>query len=152
MTVKEIAEYIIKNYEDSCLAYNSRHHDYSDEELAKECEDYFYHEKLNWCSCGDPEAAKRCIRDYLDIINLDYDNREQFVAAYELKKADMKKRFGATYVYDNELLLCLAYAMDGAGFTEHGGSIGGAWLTDEGKMFLFLLKMNKELDEAEESE
>lgn len=152
MTVKEIAEHIIKNYEDSCLAYNSRHHDYSDEELAKECEAYFYHEKLNWCSCGDPEAAKRCIRDYLDIINLDYDNREQFMAAYEQKQADMKKRFGATYVYDNELLLCLAYAMDGAGFTEHGSSIGGAWLTDEGKMFLFLLKTDKELDEAEESE
>ena len=45
--------------------------------------------------------------------------------------------------------MALAYAMDAAGFTDHGSSIGGAWLTDEGKMFLFVLRNNKEVEEGD---
>ena len=61
----------------------------------------------------------------------------------------MLARFGVESVYDNELLLCFAYAMDAAEFTEHGSSIGGAWITEEGEMFLWLLEQNKELDVEE---
>lgn len=139
MNVNEIKNYIIKKYPDSCLAYNYNEKYYYDERLIKECEDFFYYEKLNWCGCGDPETAKRVIRDYLEIVDNNSDE----------KRKELKNRFGAEYVYDNELLLCLAYTLDAVEFTEHGSSVGGAWLADEGKMFLWLLKHNEELDELD---
>jgi len=117
-----------------CLAYNYND-DYSAEQLLEECQDFFYHERLQWCGCGLPSLAKKAIRDYLRCVNCEY---------YE-KHNRLKQRFGVEYVDDNELLLCLAYALDSAGFTEHGGSIGGAWLTPEGKMFLWLLEQNEEI-------
>jgi hypothetical protein len=138
MNVTEIKDYIIKHYPDSCLAENNKDgRVYCEEELFEVCEDFFYYEKLNWCGCGSPETAKRVVRDYLEATSLKYDEKRQA----------LKKRFGVGDVYGNELMLCLAYAIDGAGLTEHGSSIGCAWVTDEGKMFLWLLKNNKELDE-----
>lgn len=140
MNVNEIKDYIIKKYPDSCLAHNYKEEYYYDERLIEECEDFFYYEKLKWCGCGTPEIAKKVIRDYLEIVDNNY---------YE-KRDGLKKRFGVEYVYNNELLLCLAYALDAAEFTEHGGSVGGAWLADEGVMFLWLLKHNEELDDLDD--
>lgn len=134
MNVNEIKDYIIKTYPDSCLAYNYNS-SYYEELLIEECEKFFYYEKLNWCGCGDPDIAKRVVRDYLEVINNKFDSDVTF-----------EKKFGVDLVYDNDLLLCLAYTIDAAGFTEHGSSISGAWLTDEGKMFLWLLQQNKELN------
>lgn len=56
------------------------------------------------------------------------------------------EHFSVKNVYENSLLLCLAYAMDAAGFTEHGSSISNAWLTDEGKMFLEVLQKEPDYD------
>ena len=58
----------------------------------------------------------------------------------------MKEAFGVKDVFNNELLLCLAYTMDAAGFTEHGSSIGWAWLTQDGEDFLYAI------DEAEKND
>lgn len=138
--VNEIKDYIIKTYPESCLAYNYND-SYSEELLIEECEDFFYYEKLNWCGCGDPDMAKTVIRDYLEVVKAKFDS-----------KVDFKEKFGVISVYDNRLLLCLAYALDAAGFTEHGSSISGAWLTNEGKMFLWLLEQNKDIDENESSD
>lgn len=63
----------------------------------------------------------------------------------------LKKRFGVTSVHDNELLLSLVYTLDAAGFTEHGSSIGCAWPTKEGKMFLWLLEKDQDLKDGEEA-
>ena len=145
MDVNEISNYIIKKYPDCCLAYNSENHNYYKEELIDECEKFFYYEKLNWCGCGDPEAAKRVIRDFLRIL-YDYHKDDNFDSSYNRKRKNLKERFGVDNVYDNELLLCLAYTLDAAEFTEHGSSIGGAWTTKEGEMFLWLLNQNDELD------
>lgn len=138
--VNEIKDYIIKTYPESCLAYNYND-SYSEELLIEECEDFFYYEKLNWCGCGDPDMAKAVIRDYLEAVKAKFDS-----------KVDFKEKFGVISVYDNRLLLCLAYALDAAGFSEHGSSISGAWLTNEGKMFLWLLEQNKDIDENESSD
>lgn len=144
MNIKDISDYIIKTYPDCCLANNIENSHYDEEELIKECEDFFYYEKLNWCGCGDPDAAKKTIRDFLRIL---YDSckDEDFDTFYNRKKNNLKERFGVDSIYDNELLLCFAYTMDTAGFTEHGGGIGGAWVTNEGEMFLWLLNQNEEL-------
>lgn len=134
MNVNEIKDYIIKTYPDSCLAYNYNN-SYYEELLIEECENFFYYERLNWCGCGDPDIAKRVIRDYLEVIKDKFDNNVTF-----------ENKFGVKSVYDNDLLLCLAYTIDAAGFTEHGSSISGAWLTEEGKMFLWLLQQNKDIN------
>lgn len=145
MDENEISNYITRKYPDCCLAYNIKNHDYYKEELIEECEKFFYYEKLNWCGCGDPETAKKVIRDFLRIL-YDYKKEDNANIAYHRKCKNFKERFGVDNVYDNELLLCLAYTLDAAEFTEHGSSIGGAWTTDEGDMFLWLLNQNDELD------
>lgn len=141
-TINKIKDYIIKTYPKSCLAYNynEAYHNEVPEELIEECEKFFYYEKLNWCGCGDPNTVKTIVRNFLQSV--------------EIKMSDgvdigFQKYFNVHSIYDNDLLLCLAYTIDAAGFTEHGSSIGGAWLTDEGKMFLWLLCQNKELGEIE---
>lgn len=143
----EIAKYISENYPESCIGYNLKKYkmDYSEiaDEILEDCEDFFYLEKLDWCGCGDPSIAKHCIRDYLKIIKMSNDIRDPS-DAYEVKEALMADRFGCKTIYDNELLLCLAYALDAAGFTDHGSSIGGAWITKEGEMFLNILTSKKD--------
>ena len=132
--VNEIKEYIVKTYPESCLAYNYAD-SYSEEQLIEECENFFYYEKLHWCGCGAPNMAKEVIRDYLEVVKVKFDSN-----------ADFEEKFGVKFVYDDKLLLCLAYTLDAAGLTDHGSSIGGSWLTDEGKMFLWLLKQNRDID------
>lgn len=149
MSIKEIANYIITHYPDSCLAMNYCKEYITDISL-EECEDFFYYEKLNFCGCGSPSTAKICIRDYLKIVNDYHESKEDFKEAYKQERDSLQKRFGVTSTYDSELLLCLAYTLDAAGFTEHGSGIGSAWLTKEGKMFLWLLERNEELNEEED--
>ena len=132
--INEIKDQIINKYPDSCLAYNYNS-SYYDELLIEVCENFFYYEMLNWCGCGDPNMAKEVIRDYLEVVKAKFDSN-----------ADFTGKFGVKYVYDDKLLLCLAYTLDAAGFTDHGSSISGAWLTDEGKMFLWLLEQNRDID------
>lgn len=148
MDVNSIRDYIIKTYPDCCLAENILRlkNNYGEEDLIEACEDFFYYEKLNWCGCGNPEAVKTVVRDFLRII---YDYSEDPLVSqsrWDRRGNNFQERFGARSVYDNELLLCLAYALDAAEFTDHGSSIGGAWIDTEGKMFLWLLNQNKELD------
>lgn len=155
MNVQKIKDYIIKKYPDSCLAYNyTSYEDYYDkfeDSLIEECVKFFYYEKLNWCGCGDPVTTKKVVRDFLRILNAIYiANTNDFQFKYQTTRKLMMARFGVESVYDNELLLCLAYTMDAAGFTEHESSIGGAWISEEGLMFLWLLEQDEELMEESE--
>lgn len=135
ITLKWIKDYIFRKYPDSCLARNYKEN-YCNEQLMKECEDFFYYEKLGYCRCGNPEDVKKVIKDYLKVVSETSDKRRE----------KLKKRFSVEAVYDNELLLCLAYAVDAAGFTEHGSSVYSAWLTTEGEMFLWLLERSEEIE------
>ena len=148
MNINEIRQYIINHYPNSCLAMNFRD-GYTTDTLIEECEDFFYFEKLKFCGCGTPIQAKRCIRDFLIIINDCYENDADFNEKCRQERESLNKRFGVASIYDNELLLCLAYTLDAAGLTEHGSGIGSAWLTKEGKMFLWLLERDEDLCEDE---
>lgn len=141
--MEQISQYIISKYPNSCLAHNTCDgYPYTRDELIEECSNFFYHEKLGWCGCGAPKIAKRCVRDFLEIVRLHHDDEEKdYQKSYEHHQQRIMDRFGASSIYDNELFLCLAYALDAAGFTEHGSSIGGAWLTEEGQMFLKVLRL-----------
>ena len=78
---------------------------------------WYYYERLKWCGCGRPGEAMRAIAKYLE------DRQENRL-----------------HTDDDSLILCLAYELDRAGFTDHGSSIYGCWLTDDGKYFLWAIK------------
>ena len=70
--------------------------------------------ELGICGCGNPELA--------------------YKGVYELLK-NAKDRGDLLVKMDEAMLpyaLCLAYMLDNMGFTTHGSSIYGAWLTDKG--------------------
>ena len=96
---------------------------------------YYYYIKLGWCGCGDVSAALTAIKKYLYSIS-DSESRDE----------RLKEEFDVDTIFDNNLLLCLAYALDAAEFTEHGISIGRAWLTQDGEYFLWALQHATEKD------
>ena len=74
---------------------------------------------FDYCACGRPEVFLSYLRNYLRLV--------------EIKDSAASKDVWAPYWY-----FC-----DEKGFTEHGGSVLGAWLTDKGK------EMLEKLDEVE---
>lgn len=74
------------------------------------------------CGCGNPDLVWATIRDYLK-------EREDWANdRIEWKPLETGKDY------------LLAYLMDHFGLTEHGGSVGGAWLTVEGERTLRYLE------------
>lgn len=76
-----------------------------------------------FCGCGDPIAVQEMMLSYLESLDGEWIDR---------KKAE--KRWGE-WAY-----LLLGYMADSLGWTEHGGSVEGAWLTDLGRMNLAALR------------
>ena len=90
---------------------------------------WYYFERLRWCGCGMPGEAMRTIEKYLETRKLQYPESRDKLREYFPPDGDA-----------NPLVLCLAYEMDRAGFTEHGTSIYGCWLTEDGEYFLWAIK------------
>ena len=146
-----VANYIIENYPDSCLASNSHYN--NSNSLLDDCKDFFFYEILNTCGCGRPDDTASVIKDILNIINDYYNetqnyNREEINIAHDKKIKRLNSLCGVE-IKDNTnyngLIQFVLYMLDHAGFLEHGSSIGGAWLTDLGRMFLYFLN-SVELD------
>lgn len=72
-----------------------------------------------FCGCGAPESAAERLRDLLAMHPL-YENRERL----------------KVLVPDDGLEYLLLYMLDHFDLTEHGGSVGGAWLSEKGKAVL----------------
>lgn len=70
--------------------------------------------ELGWCGCGDPDAIDALMLTYLS---------EQ--PGWEHAPTQ-----------GNDVRLLLAYIADDLAWTEHGSSVFGAWLTDDGKQAL----------------
>lgn len=75
---------------------------------------------LGWCGCGIPAAAADWLRRALAAH-----------PAWEQQGAQ-KPVFGEDVGRD----YVLRYMLDHAGLTTHGGSVGGAWLTERGERVL----------------
>lgn len=72
-----------------------------------------------FCGCGMPEEASRALLRLLRLHPL-YENQD------ELQE----------WIPDDGVRYLLLYQLDRLELTEHGGSVGGAWLTDKGKAAL----------------
>ena len=155
MKLSEIAEYIIEHNQDCCMAVNNEvikrcREDWYEESLIEPLMDYYMYEELNLCGCGIPEDTYEIIRRYLHIREDYYTDKIEYKDVLERYKTDL-------HIKDDDslqagLLQFMMYVLDHKGFTEHGSSIGGCWLTNKGRMLLTVLDAwydseNNELEE-----
>jgi hypothetical protein len=75
---------------------------------------------MGWCHCGRPEDVTRLVVAYLRMV-------ERLLWA-----ARSKPDYSA--VGGEAAWWLLAYLCDGLAWTEHGGSVEGAWLTEDGRL------------------
>ena len=148
---KEIPEDFVINYlktyfPDSCFSRNyTQYSSLSYDDIYEEVYNTFRYEVLNWCGCGAPEEADKQVVKYLDLIDIPWKNESlPFDEKYSNSKKLCREYFDCETIYDNPLLLCLAYTMDAAGFSEHGSGIGGAWITGRGKMCRYAIMKHLE--------
>lgn len=97
-------------------------------------------EKFSFCGCGCPEDAYDLIRNILQLCPL-YENWESGTS----NGAKVQEILGGI---DGTFYLVL-YAIDSLDLIEHGGSIGGSWLTQKGEYYLPLMRKHK-WDDIEE--
>lgn len=133
--------------EGNCLTnnYNAGWKDHwTDEEFYEEAYNVYRYEILNWCGCGTVEASNETLYHFLlsTARSMIYGN-DNYAKADE----NRKKYFGVSSVYDNQLLMCLAYTADAAGLTEHGTGIGSAWVTVKGEVCKYLYERISKDDE-----
>ena len=71
---------------------------------------------LSWfCGCGAPEAASRALLELLELHPL-YEHQEAFQIRFP----------------DDGVQYLLLYLLDHLDLTEHGGNVGGGWLSPKG--------------------
>lgn len=142
--VKEIRNWIIEKYPDSCIAVNDKNNGPSSDDavdnegtncLLSEVRDHFLYEVMGLCGCGNTLSTMMDIRDYLMIVKISHEQ------SFDIARNMLEKRFGVKYVSDNSLLQFMAYILDHNGLTNHGTSINGAWLEDLGKKCLTVFDM-----------
>lgn len=81
-------------------------------------------EEMNFCGCGCPEETQEWLAAVLDAIKARSDSR--------YTRDDVQAAIGLN---ENAAYFVL-YALDAMGLTDHGGSVGGCWLTTEGERLL----------------
>lgn len=72
MILSEIAEFVIDNYPDSCIAHNHKvikgcRDGWYEESLIDPLLSFYMYEKMDLCGCGIPEQTYEIIRLYLHI-------------------------------------------------------------------------------------
>lgn len=84
-----------------------------------------FYDEIGLCGCGQPGAAVDLIRRLLNL------------APFYEHPAEMIAEFDGNAGIEHLVLSVL----DHVGLTEHGGSIGGSWLTDKGRAVQQLLSL-----------
>jgi hypothetical protein len=98
-----------------------------------------YFDQLGFCGCGNPADQHVFVAKCLE--------------AFDREKTGWEPGTGldkiAALVIENpeEAAYFIAYALDKVDLIEHGGSVGGSWLTDRGKQFLEIGPMTEEDDD-----
>lgn len=86
---------------------------------------------LNFCGCGRPERVAELLAAYLSA--LVEDSRQAEARCVPTWKQQPWLEVGGD---DRDVFLMCAYIADAAGWTEHGGSVHGAWITESGRDIL----------------
>lgn len=93
-------------------------------------------EIMGWCACGMPEKAVEALVQYLKAVEWAWEDRME-------RGSDVAEKAG---IPNDGLFYLVAYIADERGLTEHGGSVGGAWLTDKGRDFIKLAEQIEQED------
>lgn len=108
--------------------------------------DYYMH-KLDFCGCGCPQVALDAVAKILFTLK----EWSMFTYSYERKAKRFEDWFGCdARDFDSPacgLLLSVLYMLDDKGFTEHGSSIFGCWLTEDGERLLWSIVKDKKIYE-----
>lgn len=150
MRLSEIARYVVECEPCGYMHLDSEYikgcdEDWYNESLIQPLMDYYMYEKLNLCGCGSPDDTYEVIRRYLHIRKDWYSKDISYEEVIERYKTDL---FIDT---DNDIhygiLQFLMYVLDENGFTEHGSSVGGCWLTKNGERLLAVLDAWRECED-----
>lgn len=128
MKLSEIAEYIVDNYPESNIAYNNDvikgyRKEWYEESLIDPLLDFYMHEELGLCGCGNPEFTYETIRRYLNIRNEFVISKIDYQEVIDRYKNDLLLDYNNDIQYG--LLQFMMYILDDKDFTTHGSSIGG---------------------------
>lgn len=93
-----------------------------------------HYDVLGLCGCGSPEDAYNFCRDVL----VAFDRRGKWDDAEGLVKTLILAR-------PDQAAHVIAHMMTHLGVLEHGGSVGGSWLTNDGERIVDLGPMTEEL-------
>lgn len=89
---------------------------------------------FNFCGCGSPEVVEDAVLAYLEgVVDLDEE------ANVDVSLQEREARCGGDVAY-----LLLAYLADQQGWTDHGSSVYGAWITDKGRQTKLALERAKQ--------
>ena len=94
-------------------------------------------QQMGWCRCGDNEKVDELMLAYLDSLERHWawvHEREGRQITPEEWKTSPESGM------DGDVYYLMAYIADSLDWTEHGGSVVGAWLTDDGKEALANLR------------
>ena len=95
-----------------------------------------YYGQIGFCGCGDPysahEFAIKCLSAF-DRDKVGFGPGTGIDVIKALVEADSEQ---AAYF--------IAYTLDKCALTEHGGGVGGSWLTDRGRQFLEIGPMGED--------
>lgn len=138
MKLSEIVKHIVTYHPDSELKYYTNDKDVDEELLIEPLLDFYIHDQMGLCNCGNPEDTYEVIRRYLHV-------REEWRKESLFTYDDVVKSYEANLHIDCKdtihygLLQFLMYILDNNNFTEHGSGIGGCWLTEDGERLLTVL-------------
>lgn len=151
MKLSEIAEYIADNYPESNIAYNNDvikgcREEWYEESCIDPLLDFYMHEELGLCGCGNPESTYETIRRYLNIRNEFVISKIDYQEVIDRYKNDLLLDYNNDIQYG--LLQFMMYILDDKDFTTHGSSIGGCWLTKKGQRLLTVLEAWRAREDA----
>lgn len=84
-----------------------------------------------FCGCGCPASAAELVRDLLVAFDRSGCEREEWAAKWQ-QALDL--------LPDDRVRYLVLYTLDSRGLLEHGTSVDGSWLTDEGHRVLAALR------------
>lgn len=93
-------------------------------------------ENFKFCGCGNPEKA----REYL--VNLLQSMKDRSASSWEVNNVEKVALSEGVFYF-------VMYVLDAMRLTEHGGSVGGSWLTEKGEKMLEFLRSEHEGGEKE---
>ncbi len=150
-----ISKYLLEKYPDSLIkqdlfdCFTLQHEDgsfvdkfddwsesditYLNECMADKCNDVFSDHILGICGCGNSKDTYKALRD---VLKAQDDFREDLIT-YEEKE----KRFNELGTWG--IVQFVLYILDKYELLSHGSSIGGAFLTELGKKYLYVLNRLK---------